>query len=120
LVVIVIADAVWQVLDVLSQCKSMGGSEVEALTALLELRHLAPTAPATLDCYPFKRRDPFVIAGAPRVLFAGNQAAFGAKLVGPKEYQTLVLSVPTFAETGIVTLVDMSTLEATTIRFDAP
>jgi len=38
---------------------------------LLEARHLCPTAPDTLRCFPFRDGDPFVINKAPDVFFAG-------------------------------------------------
>ena len=51
---------------------------------MLEWRHCAPTAPDTLDIYPFFMTDPFVMENAPSVFFAGNQPEFGTSLVdGP-------------------------------------
>ena len=32
-------------------------------------------------CYPFQDEEPFVLAETPHILFAGNQRAFGTKLV---------------------------------------
>jgi len=48
---------------------------------MLRWRHLAPTAPDTLACYPFQTVDPFVIEQCPHVFFAGNQKQFATKLV---------------------------------------
>lgn len=38
---------------------------------LLETRHICPTAPDTLRCFPFRDIDPFVIEEGPHVFFAG-------------------------------------------------
>ena len=46
------------------------------MESLLTWRHLAPTAPDTLTCYPFQDRDPFVLEATPHVFFVGNQPAF--------------------------------------------
>lgn len=57
-----------------------GGSEAAGLPVSLSLmeqllrwRHMAPTAPDTLPCYPFCDIDPFVIRECPHVFFCGNQ-----------------------------------------------
>lgn len=47
----------------------------------LRWRHLAPTAPDTLTCYPYSSDDPFVLAECPHVYVAGNQPEFGTRLV---------------------------------------
>jgi DNA polymerase delta subunit 2 len=39
----------------------------------LRWRHMAPTAPDTLPCYPFCDSDPFVLEECPHVYFCGNQ-----------------------------------------------
>ena len=46
---------------------------LELLQQTLEWRHLAPTAPDTLSCYPFCDTDPFVLDSCPHVYFVGNQ-----------------------------------------------
>ena len=35
-------------------------SDIDILEETLKWQHLAPTAPDTLPCFPFKQRDPFV------------------------------------------------------------
>jgi DNA polymerase delta subunit 2 len=51
------------------------------LAEMLAWRHLAPTAPDTLDVYPYLTNDPFVLDHSPHVFFAGNQDAFAARTV---------------------------------------
>jgi len=104
------------------------------LAEMLRWRHMAPTAPDTLDTYPCLASDPFVLDHSPRVFFAGNQKAFAARVVdlgpsggggggggnqgsGGEQAQCLCVSVPSFAETGEVVLVDPETLEFQTLKF---
>ena len=65
-------------------CAQASAAECVAwLGEMLVWRHMAPTAPDTLDVYPALHADPFVIDASPHVFFAGNQAAFAAKKVAP-------------------------------------
>lgn len=92
----------------------------------LHWRHLAPTAPDTLACYPFCDDDPFVLPSLPHVYFAGNQPAFAARLVeegqeggveGKEGKKCLLVAVPSFAATGTVVLVNLNDLTATPLHF---
>ena len=57
--------------------------EIDALVNTLLWRHLAPTAPDTLTCYPFYEVDPFVIdeSHVPHLAFSGAARAFGSRWV---------------------------------------
>ncbi len=46
---------------------------LKLMEGTLQWRHLAPTAPDTLPCYPFCDTDPFVLDACPHVYFVGNQ-----------------------------------------------
>ncbi|CAM9672360.1 unnamed protein product, partial [Phaeothamnion confervicola] len=54
---------------------------LQLLEDMLHWRHLCPTAPDTLGCYPFVDDDPFVVEECPHVFFAGNQPCFATKAV---------------------------------------
>lgn len=83
-------------------------------------RHLCPTAPDTLSCYPFSDEDPFVLDFSPHVYFCGNQKAFATTVVqGDAGQAVTLLSVPSFARTGVVALVNLRTLECRPMHFDA-
>jgi len=103
-----------------------GKSPIELMEDTLKWRHVAPTAPDTLPCFPFTEFDPFILDKAqPHVYFCGNQNDFVSKLTkidtpnGPVE--TRIVLVPKFSETGLVVLVDINspTLECSTLSFDA-
>ena len=91
---------------------------VEYLEEMLAWRHMAPTAPDTLDVYPHFNTDPFVIEDTPHVFFAANQPAFEAKKVkvGPSQDEVLCVSVPRFSTTGEAVIVDLKTLDCAPIR----
>ncbi|KAA0172909.1 hypothetical protein FNF27_05546 [Cafeteria roenbergensis] len=97
---------------------------LNALANCLRWQHLAPNTPDGLACYPFVSDDPFVVdpEDAPHVLFAGCQPTFGTTVVRPAgsaegSQGVRVILVPSFAETGEAVLVDLATLEATSIAF---
>ncbi|KAI9480273.1 MAG: phosphatidylserine decarboxylase-domain-containing protein [Benjaminiella poitrasii] len=82
-------------------------------------RHMAPTAPDTLWAHPFEDRDPFVLETCPHVYFIGNQPQFEDSLIqGPDGQKTRVILVPSFSRTGIVVLVNLKTLECTTVQIN--
>ena len=89
-------------------------SPVSKLRYLLEARHLCPTAPDTLRCFPFREDDPFVIERAPDVLFAGCQPCYGEETIfqhkNSRESAVKLISVPTFAKTRSIVLLDLETL----------
>lgn len=91
--------------------------------ALAPLRwaHVAPTAPDTLWCYPFKATDPFVLRAAPDVYVVGNQPAFATETVEVPHAQgthtVRVVLVPEFASTQQVVVLDTETLEARVVSF---
>ncbi|GAN05624.1 DNA polymerase alpha/epsilon subunit B [Mucor ambiguus] len=80
-------------------------------------RHMAPSAPDTLWSHPFEDRDPFIIEKTPHVYFIGNQPQFEDSLLnGPNGQKVRVILVPSFAETGIMVLVNLSTLECSAVH----
>lgn len=59
--------------------------KLNILEQTLKWRHIAPTAPDQLGCYPFTELDPFVIGKCPHVYFIGNQKKFQTKLITGNE-----------------------------------
>lgn len=51
-------------------------NDVDILETHLLWRHISPTAPDTLQCFPFAERDPFVVDELPHVYFSGNSEYF--------------------------------------------
>ena len=96
-------------------------TEIGALANTLLWRHLAPTAPDTLACFPATEADPFALGGGggvsplPDLLFSGNASAFGTAVIGG----TRVVTVPSFATTRTVVLVNLTspTLEVQPVTF---
>ncbi|WWC69696.1 uncharacterized protein I206_103639 [Kwoniella pini CBS 10737] len=86
----------------------------------LEWRHIAPTAPDTLWIYPFPDADPFIIKHRPDVYVIGNQPEFETAIVGDEDSPTRIVLLPSFAQTGVLALVCLETLECKTINFEVP
>mmetsp|Transcript_32904 Transcript_32904/g.106396 ORF Transcript_32904/g.106396 Transcript_32904/m.106396 type:complete len:504 (+) Transcript_32904:122-1633(+) len=94
------------------------GRRLSALRRTLELRHLAPTAPDTLGCYPFSMCDPFVLRESPSVYFAANQPAFGSQLCTAEcGAPVRLISVPDFGRSHSIVLVNIRTLHAHEVAF---
>ena len=86
----------------------------------LRQRHLCCTAPDTLACFPFVSNDPFILSECPHVYFVGNQAEFSAEVLkGENGQEVLTVAVPAFARTGTIVLLNLRTLEAKPMQFDA-
>ncbi|EJD53361.1 hypothetical protein AURDEDRAFT_54409 [Auricularia subglabra TFB-10046 SS5] len=84
----------------------------------LRWRHIAPTAPDTLWCYPFVADDPFVLKESPHVYAIGNQAAFQTDIVKDEAGNPIrVVLVPRFSKTGTLVLLNTKTLEVRPISF---
>ncbi|XP_031263427.1 DNA polymerase delta small subunit-like isoform X2 [Pistacia vera] len=92
--------------------------QLEFMERTLKWRHLAPTAPNTLGCYPFTDRDPFMIESCPHVYFAGNMDKYDTHLLKGSEGQLVrLVSIPKFSKTGIAVVVNLRNLECHTLSF---
>ncbi|KAI9101041.1 DNA polymerase alpha/epsilon subunit B-domain-containing protein [Phlyctochytrium arcticum] len=81
--------------------------------------HLAPTAPDTLWCHPYKDNDPFVIKQRPHLYFIGNQPSYETSLMtDPQTGTTRVILIPSFSQTKSVVLVNTRTLEPHLVTFN--
>ncbi|XP_062239225.1 DNA polymerase delta subunit 2 [Platichthys flesus] len=95
-------------------------SHLEILEETLRFRHLAPTAPDTLGCFPFYKKDPFILEECPHVYFSGNAPSYGSKLIkGADGQEVLLVTVPDFSSTQTVCLVNLRTLECEPVSFSA-
>ncbi|KAK6945374.1 DNA polymerase alpha/delta/epsilon, subunit B, partial [Dillenia turbinata] len=92
--------------------------KLEFMERTLRWRHLAPTAPNTLGCYPFSDRDPFLLEECPHVYFIGNQNKYETCLLTGTEGQSVrLISIPKFCETGVVVVLNMRNLECHALSF---
>lgn len=88
----------------------------QVLVNTLLWRHMAPTAPDTLPCYPFSDADPFVIGGCggggsthpvPDFFFSGGARGLGTRVVRDGARSVRVVCVPDFSQTATAVLVDL-------------
>lgn len=67
--------------------------------------------------YPFQDDDPFVLEDCPHLYFSGNQPEFGTKVIhGPEGQSVRLITVPSFAATKEIVLVDTETLEVSKVQ----
>jgi len=91
---------------------------VDTLESMLRWRHLAPTAPDTLPCFPYAMADPFILNETPHLLFAGNQSRYGTRLAkGADGQKVRLVAVPDFSKTRIAVLVNLRTLRCHPLCF---
>lgn len=96
---------------------------ISVLQQTLEWGHLAPTAPDTLDCFPYVDDDPFIIDCQPDIYFAGNQPSFQTKLYEDNSrgcdsvHKVRLICVPDFSKTGTCGIINLSTLECYPMNF---
>ncbi|XP_006832317.1 PREDICTED: DNA polymerase delta subunit 2 [Chrysochloris asiatica] len=91
---------------------------LEILEWTLRVRHISPTAPDTLGCYPFYQTDPFIFPECPHVYFCGNTPSFGSKVIqGPEDQTVLLVAVPDFSATQTACLVNLRSLTCQPISF---
>jgi len=106
--------------DLWQYTKNDDVQRIDLLENTLKWRHIAPTTPETLACFPYKNEDPFILEETPHVYFAGNQPEFAEKLVEDKDtgVKTRVIQVPSFAKTSTIVLLNLRTLECEPISFN--
>ncbi|KAF8841170.1 hypothetical protein BDN67DRAFT_1047248 [Paxillus ammoniavirescens] len=96
---------------------------VSIAASTLRWRHIAPTAPDTLWCHPYRERDPFVLEKTPDIYIIGGMSEFDTALVRPEHdsenstRRCRVVLVPSFSETGVLVLVNMRTLDVRRVNF---
>lgn len=98
---------------------------LEALEATFFWGHIAPTAPDSLGAYPYYEEDPFVLEEQPDIFFSSNHDEFQTKVLeydhgdGVKQ-TTRLICIPSFSKTSSGVLVNLSTLDATSVSVDIP
>ncbi|KAG4913060.1 hypothetical protein AAZX31_19G133600 [Glycine max] len=92
--------------------------KLEFMERTLRWRHLAPTAPNTLGCYPYTDKDPFFIESCPHVYFIGNQDKFETRVIKGSEGQLVrLVCVPKFSETGVAVMLNLRDLDCYALSF---
>lgn len=70
--------------------------------------------------YPFQEDEPFVMKTCPHLYFVGCQPKFGTKVIHGQDGQEVrLITVPSFAATREVVLVDTETLEVSLVKLTA-
>lgn len=92
---------------------------IEIMEKTLDWGHIMPTAPDSLNCYPYYDEDPFIVKDCPHVYFTGNQPDFGTKMYrGSNDQIVRLVSIPAFQETFAAVLINLKTLECQPFIFE--
>lgn len=93
-------------------------SNIGLLQKTLKWRHLAPTAPDTLSCYPLFNKDPFIVEESPHILFSGNHDQLEHRIFNERNKKILLLTLPRFSITKTFVLVNLRNFEVRPITID--
>nr|AGE96437.1 DNA polymerase delta small subunit [Encephalitozoon cuniculi] len=89
---------------------------INALSTLVKVGHVCPTAPDTLQSVPFSEKDPFVVTDQTDYFCVGDTDRF---LDGQSEDgATLLFTVPRFSRKHEVVILDMEARALDVVRFD--
>jgi DNA polymerase delta subunit 2 len=102
--------------DMCKYVPTVASTRLNLAEATLKWRHMAPTAPDTLWCHPFFTTDPFIIAETPDIYAIGCQPRFATRLVKDGKRRSRVVLIPSFAQTGILVLVGLKSLDVRIVR----
>ena len=102
--------------DMFKYVPTVATTRLTLAEATLKWRHMAPTAPDTLWCHPFFTIDPFIITETPDIYAIGCQPRFATRLVEEGKCRSRVILVPSFAQTGILVLVGLKSLDVRMVR----
>lgn len=102
--------------DMCKYVPTAASTRLNLAEATLKWRHMAPTAPDTLWCHPFFTMDPFIITETPDIYAIGCQPRFATRLVKDGKRRSRVVLVPSFAQTGILVLVGLKSLNVRIVR----
>jgi len=93
---------------------------IECMELSLRSRIIAPTAPDTLSCFPFRNNDPFLIQTCPNIYFSGNNDEYRCKQIEhpqDKEANICLLQIPSFVKTQQIVLFNLKTMKPQIIQF---
>jgi DNA polymerase delta subunit 2 len=102
---------------------SLDDSPLSVMRSLMAMQHLCPTAPDTLRSFPFRTEDPFVVDRAPHVFFVGCQPTYAEEVIyqhKSEESLLKLISVPTFARSRSIVLLDTKSLQSYELKFGQP
>ena len=98
---------------------------LDVMEQMIRWCHIAPTCPDTLGCFPYPNgtTDPFILDAPPKMFFAGNQKTLSYRKVqstseSGKTFETLLVTLPSFAEKKETCLINLATMECENVVFD--
>ncbi|KAH7915994.1 hypothetical protein BJ138DRAFT_1109137 [Hygrophoropsis aurantiaca] len=115
------------VLDMYKYLPTPPSTLLSIAASTLRWRHVAPSAPDTLWCHPYRERDPFVLQETPDIYLVGGMPQFSTGTVTnespkgedpPKNARRCrIVLIPNFAQSGVLVLVNLRTLGVRLVNF---
>lgn len=94
-------------------------SRMDIIQLTMECGHISPTCPDTLSCYPYDKKEPFILEECPHVYFVGNQPGFATRTIeGSSGQQVLMIAVPSFNQTSTALFLNLRDLSCRPITID--
>ncbi|CCK68937.1 DNA-directed DNA polymerase delta subunit POL31 KNAG_0B05030 [Huiozyma naganishii CBS 8797] len=92
---------------------------LDLMECTMKWQNIAPTAPDTLWCYPYKNDDPFILKRWPHVYCVGNQPEFGSRVITMNNGAKIkMIAIPEFSTTGKIVLLNLKSLDTEVVRID--
>uniref|UniRef100_A0A0A9Y5S0 DNA polymerase delta small subunit n=1 Tax=Lygus hesperus TaxID=30085 RepID=A0A0A9Y5S0_LYGHE len=92
-------------------CRFSTLTPLRAMAWCLRFRHLFPTAPDTLPCFPSRNSDPLILTTVPDIFVAANQRDFLYEIYHDTSgKKVLLITLPAFSQSQIAICVQFSTL----------
>ncbi|KAI6204447.1 hypothetical protein M3Y94_00675400 [Aphelenchoides besseyi] len=94
-------------------------TSAELMMQTLRGRIITPTAPNSVDSWPFEDRDPQILDEIPHVYFAGNQPKFSfEKVQFENGAHTNLLTIPNFREKSEAVIMNVRTMRTRRLIFE--
>ena len=96
--------------------KATRNNVLDTLEMMLRSRHMAPSSKTSTSVLT-SNSDPFVLRTCPHIFFTASREGFCQRILDESGVRCLLISVPFFSQTQHAVLVNLRTLQCTTLDF---
>ncbi|KAL4479656.1 hypothetical protein ABPG72_004252 [Tetrahymena utriculariae] len=92
--------------------------DIDIIESHLLWRHISPTSPDTLQCFPFHESDPFILDELPHVYFSGNSPKFETKMIYEEntKKRCRLICVPAISDSNSFVIMNLTNLDTFEIK----